>query len=106
MPISGLVITLSDTPALAETALATLRRDRRIEFGKRLGQCQPVVVDTADNDEDGRLWKQLNEQQGILKVDVVFVCFDETPHWRYEHASGRSPDIHETGGHGGGHGCR
>ncbi len=45
MPISGLLITLSDTPELAEIALTMLRQDRRIELGERRGPRQPVVVD-------------------------------------------------------------
>ncbi|MEE9295190.1 MAG: hypothetical protein V3W34_09565 [Phycisphaerae bacterium] len=77
MPISGLVLTLSDTPNLAETALAMLRRDRRITLGERRGPCQPVVLDTPHGEEDRRLWERLHEQEGILKVDVVFVYFDE-----------------------------
>ena len=77
MPISGLVITLSKDPALAEQALAFLNGDRRIELGERRGPCQPIVVDTADMHEDRRLRAQLCEQNGILKVDVTFVNFDE-----------------------------
>lgn len=77
MPISGLLITLSDGPASSEIALDMLRRDRRIELGARRGSCQPVVVDTADRDEDRRLWEQLQKQEGILKVDVAYVHFAE-----------------------------
>lgn len=80
MPISGLVITLSDTPELAEIALTMLRRDRRIELGERRGPCQPVVVDTNDSDEDSQLWEQLQKQEGIRWVDVAFVHFDEQSH--------------------------
>ncbi len=77
MPISGLVITLSNDPALAEQALAFLNGDRRIELGERRGPCQPIVVDTTDLHEDHRLRAQVCEQDGILKVDVTFVGFDE-----------------------------
>lgn len=80
MPISGLLITLSDAPAQSEIALAMLRQDRRIELGERRGPCQPVVVDTKDRDEDRRLWEQLQKQEGILKVDVAFVHFGEQSH--------------------------
>ncbi len=77
IPVSGLVLTLSDTPEVAERALAMLRRDRRIELGERRGPRQPVVLDTVDGEEDRQLWEWLHEHEGILKVDVVFVYFDE-----------------------------
>ena len=82
MPISGLVITLSDTPKLAELALVMLRRDPRIELGQRRGPCQPAVIETDDTQEDCRLWEQLHEQEGIVKVDLVFVHFEEPSHLR------------------------
>lgn len=88
MPISGLVITLSDTPALADTALAKLRGDRRIELGDRKGLLQPIVVDTAARVEDLDLWEELQHQEGIVKVDVVFVHIDED---RREDAGGPAP---------------
>ncbi len=80
MPISGLLITLSDRPELAEIALTMLRQDQRIELGERRGVHQPIVVDTTDRDEDRRLWEQLQKQEGILLVDVAFVHLDAQSH--------------------------
>ena len=77
MPISGLVITYTDCNSQSEEALATLRADPRIELGERNGPLQPIVIDTSDRDEDRVLRESLQDLDGILKIDVVFVHVDE-----------------------------
>lgn len=73
MPISSLVLTLADDPALAEPLLARLRRDPRFTFGERFGNDLPVVIEGADRDEECALLEALFAAKGLSKVDVVFV---------------------------------
>jgi hypothetical protein len=77
MSISGLRITLADDPGASESAVRALRADHRIELGERRGPCLPVVSETPDHLADRRLWRELNEHDGIVNVDVVFIHFDD-----------------------------
>lgn len=81
MPISGLVVTLSDNDTERADALAALRRDRRIELGITEPEQQhamriPIVVDTRSNDEDKQVWQWLNDLAGVVFVDVALVGFE------------------------------
>jgi hypothetical protein len=77
LPISGLLITLAGDPRASEGAVSALRADHRIVLGERSGPRLPVVVDTPDRETDRRLWRDLNEHPGILKVDLVCAYFDD-----------------------------
>ncbi|GAA4443507.1 hypothetical protein GCM10023156_00650 [Novipirellula rosea] len=81
MPISGLVVTLSDNDTERANALNSLRRDPRIELGisepeQRHAMRIPIVVDTQSNDEDKQVWQWLNELTGVVFVDVALVGFE------------------------------
>jgi len=77
MPVSGLVVTLGGCLARVDAALAALRADPRVTLGERVGPIQPIVVDTHDADEDRRAHKSLHDLEGILKIEIVFVGFDQ-----------------------------
>jgi hypothetical protein len=79
MPISGLLITLTDDPKASNAAMSELRADPRLVLGDRRGPLLPLVADTPDREEDQSLWRQLNEHDGIVKVDVVFVHIEDEP---------------------------
>ncbi|WP_144057649.1 hypothetical protein [Novipirellula maiorica] len=81
MPISGLVVTLSDSEPERADALKSLRDDPRIELGINEPEQQhalriPIVVDTHSNHEDKQVWKWLNELPGVVFVDVALVGFE------------------------------
>ncbi|TWU24069.1 hypothetical protein Pla52o_19920 [Novipirellula galeiformis] len=81
MPISGLVVTLSDNATERADVLSSLRRDPRIELGINEPEQQhavriPIVVDTPSNDEDKQVWQWLNRLPGVVFVDVALVGFE------------------------------
>lgn len=79
MPISGLVITLAEDPPWRTAALAALRDHPAIEVGEPTANRVPVVVDTADEEEDRRLWEWLHALPGVVLVVVAFIHFEQGP---------------------------
>ena len=86
MPVSALVVTLVEDPALVAATTAELRGDPRFEVGSEaLGPFEasagerrlPVALDTADEDENRRAWRWLQELPGVAFVDVLFVSFED-----------------------------
>jgi len=77
MPISGLVLSLSEQHSLREHALEALRHEPRIEIGARDSLRVAIVCDTACGEEDKQLWNWLQQLPGIVFVDVVMVGFDD-----------------------------
>lgn len=79
MAISGLVITLEPSEAIAETALRSLRGDPRLSLGQRAGWRIPLVAETDSAAADADLWADLLATPGVRSVDVTFVSFDPPP---------------------------
>ena len=79
MPVSGLVVSLSDQPALREKAMDAIRDEPRIEIGVTKSRRMAIVIDTASSDDDKQLWNWLQELPGVAFVDVVMVGFEESP---------------------------
>jgi hypothetical protein len=77
MPISGLVVTLSDDAALQRAALAGLREHPALELGERSINQVPVVVESAGEEEDRLIWEWLHALPGVAMVVVAFIHFDE-----------------------------
>ena len=80
MPISGLVITLSEQADLARSAVQQIRGNAQVRLGDREGRRIPLVLDTPDPSTDKRTWNWLNELPGVTWVDVVFIHFDAAEH--------------------------
>lgn len=76
MPISGLVLTLSQYEADRASALAALRDHPALALGAAAAHRLPVVADTPDCVEDQALWDWLHALPGVLFVDLV--CTDST----------------------------
>ena len=85
MAVSGLVLTLSDSPG-AEVVLSALAADPRLTFGERFGRRVAVVAETPSNDEDRALFYELRSTPGITNVDVAFVDLE------VETGAGENPD--------------
>ena len=79
MPISGLVITLSEDDDEQAEALQVLGADKRITVGERQRNRLPVVVETKSTGEGSRLVRrELLDIDGVVFVDVVSVNFEDT----------------------------
>ena len=77
MPVSGLVVSLSNQPDLRQNAWESMRADPRIEVGLIEAQRVAIVVDTASNEEDKTIWNWLQQLPGVVFVDIVMVGFEE-----------------------------
>ncbi|MFW5877018.1 MAG: hypothetical protein ACOCXM_09795 [Myxococcota bacterium] len=95
MPISGVVLTLSDVPRVREGALDALRADPRITLGEPAGLRWPVVVDTPDGSGHQQALDELERAPGIVFVELAFADFsdvesiDHTPRRR----RARAPEV-------------
>ena len=77
MPVSGLVVSLSDQHDLREATIDTIRQESRIEVGVIQSQRMAVVVDTPTREEDKEIWNWLNALPGVTFVDVALVGFED-----------------------------
>ena len=78
MPVSGLVISLSEEPDLQAEALAAIGYRSEITMGVLEANQLAVVLDTPSSHQDKLLWQWLNSLPGVSLVEVAFVGF-ETP---------------------------
>lgn len=77
MYTTGLVLTLSDDPALANAALAELAAAGPFTVGEACGPCRPAVLEAADP-RAARDWHEWAAAlAGVEAVEVVFVHWDE-----------------------------
>ncbi len=77
MPVSGLVVSLSDQHALREATIDTILQESRIGVGVIQSQRMAVVVDTPTREEDKEIWNWLNALPGVTFVDVALVGFED-----------------------------
>ena len=78
MPISGLVVTLSDDEEEQKKALATLEADDRITLGELQENRQPLVLETEGIKEGSKMVRaDLLDIDGVVFVDVVTVNFED-----------------------------
>lgn len=78
MPVSGLVVTLSDDEKKSAQATLALKGDSRLTIGERQKNRLPVVAETETIGEGSRLVRQeLLEVDGVIFVDVVTVNFED-----------------------------
>ncbi len=78
MPISGLVITLSDDPSQRQIALDQLATDPRLTLGQLHGSRLPVVAETETVRQSTDLVREeLLDIPGVVFVDIVSVDFSD-----------------------------
>ena len=77
MPVSGLVVSLSDEPQPRAEALDVIGREPRITVGVLEANRLAIVLDTASSEEDRQLWTWLGSLPGVSFVEVAFVGFDQ-----------------------------
>ena len=79
MPISGLVVTLTDNPVLQQAALAAMREHPALELGERTRNQIALVAESACEEEDRLIWEWLHALPGVAMVVVAFIHFDDEP---------------------------
>ncbi len=78
MPISGLVVTLSNDGGEQARALKVLDDDRRLTLGELQKNRLPLVAETETIGEGSRLLREeLKAVDGVVFVDVVSVNFED-----------------------------
>ncbi len=76
MPVSGLVLILSEDESTHAATLQAIGDDPRVEVGPRQGRRVAVVVDTDSSDEDKVVWHRLQSLAGVDLVELTFVGFE------------------------------
>ncbi len=80
--ICSVAIRIDSNPAIAENAIAEIQNQDSIETGTRNGQVLPAVIDTPDPVAMEDITRWIQELDGVIHVDVVYVDFegaDEAP---------------------------
>ena len=78
MPVSGLVVTLSNDPDRGAEAINAIDAEPSLEIGTTVSQRMAVVMDTQSSEADKALWNWLQSLPGVVFVDVAMVGFEET----------------------------
>jgi hypothetical protein len=77
MPISSVVVTLSQDGVVAEAALSILSADPRWTLGAPNGRHVPAVLDTTSLEDAVSLTEDALRIDGVQFVDVVGVDFSD-----------------------------
>lgn len=77
MVVSALVITLAPAPVFRELTLARLATDARLVIGEPIADRVPVVAEVESTAAGAALVEELATRDGIDRVDVVSIVFDE-----------------------------
>lgn len=77
MPLSGLLVTLSDDMQASAAALASISANERLVVGRCIGSRIPVIVDSSSPAEDRRQIDWLRRLHGVVSVSTVFFYVDE-----------------------------
>jgi len=77
MPISGLLITLSENATAAQQAVAAIAKHPSLEVGQCFGRWLPTCLDVCSDREGRAIHQWLESLEGVCFIDVVFVGFDD-----------------------------
>ena len=78
MPVSGLVVTLSDDEEERAGAVDTIAADERLTIGEAQKNRLPVVAETETIGEGSELMRdELLDIDGVVFVDLVTVNFED-----------------------------
>jgi hypothetical protein len=77
MPVSGLVVSLTQEPELRRKTVDAIRGEPRIDIGPIHSDRMALVIDTASSAEDKQLWDWLKQLPGVVFVDVALVAFED-----------------------------
>ncbi len=90
MPVSGVVIVLSDEAAARDAVLERLEREPGITLGGRVDDRVPVVAETSSTPSCTQLLAWLAELDGVRAVLPVFHDFSDEPLDDEEYRDGAS----------------
>jgi hypothetical protein len=76
MPISGLLITLTEDHSLAEQAVVALSARPEIMVGTRQQQWLPLAVDGRDYAHSREVHEWIGSQPGVVFVDITSIYFE------------------------------
>ena len=76
MVVSALVVTLSPQPTGYAATVARLAADPRLLVGELCRDRLPIVTEVDSGDAGAALVEELEQQDGIAKVDVVSIDFE------------------------------
>jgi len=79
MPVSGMVLVLSDEPAVRDSALEALEREPGLTLGQRVGDRLPLVAETSSTPTCMALLERLATIEGVRAVLPVFHDFSDEP---------------------------
>ena len=77
MPISGLVLTLTDNADDRRALHAAIAGDARLTIGPATGAKLPVVVDTPDVATDRAIYHALASAPAVSVVEIAFMDFSD-----------------------------
>lgn len=77
MQITGLVITLENRPQAEREVLEALSQYDEIEVGESNGVWLPIVLQCSGEEESTHLHEQLEDLNGVVRLDVVSVHFSD-----------------------------
>lgn len=77
MPVSGLVVVLSEDQEMRRSAIGAMQQQPAITLGDQLANRLAVVLDTESKSEDQQMWNWLHSLSGVAMVELVFVGFEE-----------------------------
>lgn len=76
MPVSGLVLVLTDDEPQQAGVLQALGCTTAIDVGRQVGNRVAVVIDTATRQEHESILEAIHRIPGVRFVEVAFVGFD------------------------------
>lgn len=95
MPITGLLLTLSDEPNLQQEVFTHLQRRAELQTGPLVGRWLPVALATDSDAQCRELHDWMLSVSGVEYVDVVCVNFEEMHDPPLESANAGAP-AHPT----------
>ena len=77
--IASVVVSLDDRAGRRLDTLNEIRCANQIELGGYTHECRriPLTIDSPDRDDIEAVTRWLQDRQGVLSVDVVFVHFED-----------------------------
>ncbi|MCA9135767.1 MAG: hypothetical protein KDB00_03385 [Planctomycetales bacterium] len=95
MPVSGLVLSLSEDSQLRDDTCALIENEPRITVGVCEHNRLAIVLDTQSKHEDQQVWDWLASLAGVSMIQVAFVGFESPPD-RHGNASLECPVTRPT----------
>ncbi len=86
--IASVVVSLNDRAGRRQDTLNEIRSSNQIELGGYTHECRriPLTIDSPNREDIEAVTRWLQDRQGVLSVDVIFVHFEDSD----ENSSDRS----------------